>query len=350
MKSSCLAVRLSIWLELIIFFSVALALDALINSPSIRYSDVSPHPFWIPVLLCSVHYGTREGWLATVMATLVLLVGNIPIMSFGQDYYDYLFSISKNPLLWLIASTVLGELTLHKKAENSALGALVDSLQQASCRLTETNANLAAEYSRASQTLVDRTKSPIALLQSIPTLFGLSITEVLQGLDNSVKNLFDPESFAVFRFSREALVPLHLDETGRRLSALMETTQGLELRKILSTRRQLLSIANPSHQSLLKGIGLFAAPLWDEHGGKVYGILLINNMRFEEVNSLTLAELALLCECANKSLSFTAHHERQLAAKNEVNRVSEWHSQIDGKRVITGGHTRAVPSKRLLQN
>lgn len=338
MASSCLGVRLSIWLELIVFFSVTLVLDALINSPSIRYSDVSPHPFWIPVLLCSVHYGTREGLLATVMATIILLVGNIPIMSFGQDYYDYLFSISKNPLLWLIASTVLGELTLHKKAENAALGAQVESLQRSSSRLTEANANLAAEYSRASQTLVDRAKSPIALLQSIPTLFGLSASEVLQGLDNSVKNLFDPESFAVFRFSREALVPLCLDETSRRLSALMETTQGLELRKTLSTRKQLLSIANPSHQLLLKGIGLFAAPLWDEHEGKVYGILLINSMKFEDVHSVTLAELALLCECANKSLSFTAHHKRQLATKNEINRVSEWHSQMDGKRVIAGGN------------
>jgi len=338
MRSSCLGVRLSIWLELIVFFSVALVLDALTNSPSIRYSDVSPHPFWIPVLLCSVHYGTREGWLATVMATLALLIGNMPIMSFGQDYYDYLFSISKNPLLWLIASTILGELTLRKKAENSALGAQVDNLQRASCRLTETNANLAAEYSRASQTLVDRAKSPIALLQSIPTLFGLSVSEVLQGLDHSVKNLFDPESFAVFRFSREALVPLHLDETSRRLSVLMETTQGLELRKTLSTRRQLLSIANPSHQLLLKGIGLFAAPLWDEHGG-MHGMLLINSMKFEDVHSVTLAELALLCECANKSLSFTAHHQRQLATKNEVNRALEWHSQMNDRRKIARGNT-----------
>ena len=337
MSSFCLGVRLSIWLELIVFFSVMLMLDRLINTSAIRYSDISPHPFWIPVLLCSVHYGTREGWLATIMATLALLIGNMPIMSFGQDYYDYLFSISKNPLLWLIVSTILGELTLFKKAENAALSAQIDHLQQAFYRLTETNANLAAEYSRASQTLVDRAKSPIALLQSIPTLFGLSVSEVLQGLDNSVKNLFDPESFIVFRCSREALVPLRLDETSRRLAALMETTQGLKLRKTLFSQKKLLSIANPSHQVLLKGIGFFAAPLWDEHGGTVYGILLINSMKFEDVHSVTLAELALLCECANKSLSFTVHHKRQLAAKNEAQRISEWHSPIDGKRVIAGG-------------
>lgn len=312
-----LGVRILVWMELVVFFAAALVLDAFINEPAIRFSDVSPHPFWIPVLLCSVYYGTKEGWLATFMASVVLLWDNVPTLSFGQEYYDYLFLIGKTPLLWLIASTVLGELALQQKSKILALRAMLDKAHSVADALTNKNAVLAREYSRASQILVDRAKSPIALLQSIPTLFGLSTNEVLQGLDNSVRNLFDPEAFAVLRFTRGTLVPLHNDDNSRHLLALMETTQGIALRKRLMADKKLLSIADPAAQPLLQGVGLFAAPLWDEHSGKVFGMLLINAMKFEDVHAVTLAELTLLCECANKSLSFTVHHERQSTARSE---------------------------------
>ena len=58
-----LGLRVSALVETLLFLAVALLVDSLLGAGD-RFSEISPHPFWIIVLLVSTYYGTNEG-LAT---------------------------------------------------------------------------------------------------------------------------------------------------------------------------------------------------------------------------------------------------------------------------------------------
>ena len=67
-------------------------------------ASVTLSPFWVPVLLLAVQYGTMTGLAAAVAATAVsLTLGEEPPL---EDYYAHFLNLWRNPMLWLAA--VLG--------------------------------------------------------------------------------------------------------------------------------------------------------------------------------------------------------------------------------------------------
>ncbi|HHS83456.1 MAG TPA: hypothetical protein ENK38_00820, partial [Gammaproteobacteria bacterium] len=111
-----LGVRRSALVEIGLFFVLAILLDQFIfDADSFWY--VTPHPFWLIILLVTVQYGTAEGVLAALASTVVLLAVGIPEQTLNQDLYDYLFSIVRRPLMWFVAAVLLGELRMRHLRE-----------------------------------------------------------------------------------------------------------------------------------------------------------------------------------------------------------------------------------------
>ncbi|OYW12907.1 MAG: hypothetical protein B7X02_03205, partial [Rhodospirillales bacterium 12-54-5] len=95
-----------------------------------RFINTNPHPFWIPVLLIAVQYGTAEGLMAAFLACLFFLVGNIPAQPEGMDHYDYLYLLMINPILWVVAGWGLGELRQRHVRERDVLIKEINESQQ----------------------------------------------------------------------------------------------------------------------------------------------------------------------------------------------------------------------------
>ena len=124
-----LGIRLSALVEIIGGLALLTLIDAAFFAGD-RFWAVNPHPFWIIVLLMAAQYGTAEGLLAAVMATLFYLVGNVPPAQEGVNHYDWIFSLSINPVLWLIAGWILGELRQRHIRERSHLQRELEEAQQ----------------------------------------------------------------------------------------------------------------------------------------------------------------------------------------------------------------------------
>jgi len=67
-------IRQIVIIELFVIYAVLLLIDYLFFQGS-RFSEVNPHPFWIPVLLIASQYGLREGVISAVIAMTLLLMG-----------------------------------------------------------------------------------------------------------------------------------------------------------------------------------------------------------------------------------------------------------------------------------
>src|SRR3954471_17355116 len=65
-------VPVSALLQLAGFFVVALMIDHAFLDGN-RFAGVQPHPFWIPVVLLSLQFGTNAGVLAVLTAGICLL-------------------------------------------------------------------------------------------------------------------------------------------------------------------------------------------------------------------------------------------------------------------------------------
>ena len=115
-----LGLRRSAWLEIALFIAAALLLDQFVFSGA-RFWDVAPHPFWILIVLVSAQYGTNEGLVATLVASAVLLAGNLPVQHIDQDLYAYIFEISWRPMMWLVAAVVVGEISSRHLRERERL-------------------------------------------------------------------------------------------------------------------------------------------------------------------------------------------------------------------------------------
>jgi hypothetical protein len=102
---------LSSWRMLIL---ETLALLALMAAMRHWFSGVveipgMPHPYWIPVLLASSHYGVTGGMIATAAASVVYLFELSP-QSAAQDFYAYARMAAVQPTAWLATALVLGGL------------------------------------------------------------------------------------------------------------------------------------------------------------------------------------------------------------------------------------------------
>ncbi len=135
--TTILGIRSSALLEIALFLIGMLVLDfVLFDAPHTRFFATCLHPFWIIVLLVSAQYGTKEGLVAAIASSAVLLIGNMPEQTINQDMYDYLFLVAKTPLSWLVAAVILGELRQKHIRERAELQQSLADSQEREDRIT----------------------------------------------------------------------------------------------------------------------------------------------------------------------------------------------------------------------
>ena len=95
------------FVEIVLILGAIAGIDALGLLP-VRLANIQPHPFWIPILLSAALYGRLLGVVTVALATVLDASLNWPSLASQTDLYSYLVEVSQNPILWLLAVSVLG--------------------------------------------------------------------------------------------------------------------------------------------------------------------------------------------------------------------------------------------------
>jgi hypothetical protein len=98
--------------ELLVLVSLIMALGWLV--PGLDVASLQPSPYWIPILLLSLQYGTVAGLLAAAVATCLYAFNGFPEQSIGENLFAYFLRIWASPMLWIGVAVLLGQFRLRQ--------------------------------------------------------------------------------------------------------------------------------------------------------------------------------------------------------------------------------------------
>lgn len=191
-RRAVLGVPVAALVEIVLLLGAALLCDALFLGGK-RFHSWSHHPFWIPVLLAAVQYGTNAGLFAALAATLAILAGHIPPQTLFQDRFAWLSGMVHLPLLWFVAAVVLGELRMRHIRATQALRQELGEASRRENVLAEAYRRLNTAKDALETRLASQMRTSLALYEAAKAIEKLDPAEVLLGVSKLVKSVMNPQ-------------------------------------------------------------------------------------------------------------------------------------------------------------
>lgn len=308
-----LGVRRSAILEIFIFLAIVLSLD-FISVDHSRFMDVSPHPFWIILLLICVQYGTNEALFCAAVISAVLLVGNLPEHLITETIYDYLFKVTYLPFLWIGTAVILGELRTRQIHEQQEYEKDLAQANKEKETITEAYYRLKVLKESLETRLASEMRSAISIYEAAKSLEGISQSKIIIAIEDIVVTAMGPKKFSVYAIGSDGFEPLVCygwednDRYTRRFN-----TESVLYEQIVG-RKRAVCVINETDERILSGEGVLAGPLIDTSSGKVFGMLKIEELGFMELNMSNIETFRVLCEWIGAAYSTAGKYQ---AAKDD---------------------------------
>jgi hypothetical protein len=282
--------------ELVLFLGVFCGAQYL-TTGSVTALEMSPHPFWIPVLLLSVQYGTVEGLCAVLISGVVMWMSGLPEQTPDEEFNNYVLRVAAEPAMWGLAAIVFGFLRDRQKEElNSLQQILAETYKQRD--LISAHCDKLRRRNRTLQRHIARTRSwsiPAAY-EAVQKVRSIPVEEISQPLTTCMDMLIGADKFSVFTLSERCLrLVLHkgwITEDEWRTDFYPED----RLYEAMLLEKRALSRNRARDVLTLQRQGIFAFPLVCSMTGGVIGMLKVEAISQHEITSETEPNLRFLTE------------------------------------------------------
>lgn len=280
--------------EIGLFFAIVLAVDFGLFDGA-RFWDVKPHPFWIIVVLVSVQYGANEGLMAAALASVVLVAGNLPDQTFGQDLYDYWIGIGLRPAMWIGTSQLLGQLRDRQIRERSGLQARLSELTRQSEVITESFNDLKRAKASLEARIARQFRTVITTYRAAQAMDVIDEDKLLAGIEDLVAAILAPRKFSIWHLAPSGFVVTRTHGWKPDEPRSKELSLDHAVARHLLGRGSSLAVSRREDERLLQGEGLMAGALTDIDTGEIVGMLKIEDTSFLDFNIYTLENFNILC-------------------------------------------------------
>ncbi|MCE7796315.1 hypothetical protein LWE61_07030 [Sphingobium sufflavum] len=281
------AVRIGV--ELLVMIVLLLVIDRLWGGQD-GFVGFQPNPYWLPVLVMAVTYGSWAGLAAAGAATLAWLATNGVDANRG-DYFDYMFAISLPPLLWYTAAVILGEatdsrkrsirrLTMGKQVAKRNMDRLIDAFH----KLAQNNRVLQLRIATEDRTVSEA----LALAARLPHATGLERQGILRAM---VTMACHSDNFTCYRLQSGRAWPVLFGDGCHQQQRPLPDALSAALRE----RRTIIHAAIPADRPLLSDVGLLAIPLVARgEEPRLEGVLILHHLPFATLGPHLNADMAAL--------------------------------------------------------
>ena len=287
--------------EMAFTFAALIALDWWLTGGT-GFARVQPNPYWLPVLMMALAYGTGPAILAAALAS-GLWLAHVHDDPGERDYLDHLFHLSLQPLLWFVVAGVIGEVTIMRTGRRDRLekrGRVATRnlarLTEAFATLSQTNRLLQVQIATEAHTVGHAIETAARLRAQDPAERRGAIAELIALAART-------SDFTCYRVTGgEARAWIRGPVTAGRRDTLLEP-----LMERVRRHHAIVHVANRSDRHVLDGIGVAAIALPDRKTGEVIGCLVLHTLPFEALNASRTAELAEIAAWLTPLLADMAH-------------------------------------------
>lgn len=288
-------VSLDAMLEVILFLGVLFCLDAFFGSGD-RFIGVEPHPLWIILLLVLFQYSINEAFITIVLMCIFLYAWNLPHQLATQSIFDYYFSLSIRPFLWLATTIVLGGLKLKNDQKLVDMQEGFNDAKEKERVISDSFTKLKGTNRVLELRLSEELGSAIKIYKAAVTLEDLAPDNQIDGVNKIVASILNPEKFSIYIRSEDGLTLSSNYAWDANDKFLKKFDKNSEIYKAIVGEKRILVAFNDTSELLLNHEGIIAGPLIDSNTGEVFGMLKIEKLTFQSLNLRTVQLFTLLCE------------------------------------------------------
>lgn len=287
--------RLDAILEVVTLLLILYFIDTFICSGN-RFITIEPHPLWFVLLLVLFQYSINEAFITIFLMCIFLYAWNLPQQLATQSLFEYYFSLSLRPLLWLGTAILLGGLKLKNSFKFYELQQELDEAKLKEKVISDSFTKLKGTNRVLELRLSEELGSAIKIYKAAVTLEDLAPDNQIDGVNKIVASILSPEKFSIYILSEDGLTlnsSYAWDPTDQYLKKFDKNS---ELYKAIVGEKRVLAAFNETSELVLNHEGIVAGPLIDSNTGEVFGMLKIEKMTFQSLNLRTVQLFTLLCE------------------------------------------------------
>ncbi len=304
-----LGVRVSAILEVLVLVGLVLLIDR-IWGPGDRFAGLKPHPLWIPVLLAATYYGTREALWAAAVGTVALLWGQFPARMAGEGGYVWLLRAVREPMLWLVAAVVLGEIRDAFRRRSVLMQEALDTARDRARGLSLACDRLTRQKEHLEERVADQSVTVHAMYSASRAIERDGVGDVLVGVTELVRTALNPKKFSLYLLDG-TLLDAAVSEgwvAGDRFARRFDPSSPL-FRAVVSERRQ-VAVTQPNDEPFLRDEGILAGPIVNGDTSEVIGMLKIESMDFLDLHAASIQNFHVLCAWIGAAITQAHRGER----------------------------------------
>ncbi|MEM1003374.1 MAG: hypothetical protein AAGH46_12075 [Bacteroidota bacterium] len=286
--------RLCAILEVTLFYSLFIAYDYIYGDGH-RMVGTELHPFWIPILIVSAHYGTLEGMIAAAIGTIFLYANNVPEQNVSESLFQYQIHLTLVPLLWFFFAFVLGEIRSKIIYDKYKLELVAYKQQVYADEIAQSYEELRVRH----ETLLSHVTTEKATLSKV--------VEVLKDMERAspgsilanswpvIQFAVNPEKYSIYAVGTGGLEVVFAEGWGDEEPYSRRFSKDTEIYKYMTNEKKTLCIINSNERSILKDQGVLAAPLLNPNNDEVFGMIKIEMVDILDLNISMINTFKMVC-------------------------------------------------------
>lgn len=275
--------------ELAVIVLAIVAVDWLL--PDQDLSDIGPNPYWLPVLLMSLHYGTVSGLLAAGVGIAMTMLPGIPEQGVGENHFAFLLRIWAQPILWIAVAVLLGQFRIRQISAKRELARQVQELTAQRQALADYSTNLRMRCEAVERKIAGRDDAPSVELLAAMADLGRPDADLQSALSRLMQLAAPGGSASVYLLDGAWLRKVagsDADAAGLRAD---EFTAVHPLHRAMVERGEAVSVLAAEHEAILAGEGVAAVPIRSGGDGATVGMLKLDTAAAGYVSGETLRAL-----------------------------------------------------------
>lgn len=247
-------------------------------------TDVQPHPFWLPVLLLSLQYGTVSGLLAAGTAIAATSLLGWSEQEIGENHFSYLLRIWAQPVLWLATALVLGQFRMRQIEMKQELARQVWELSAQRAALADYAGNLGQRCERLERAIATRRlPQGRVVLSALGQLGAATSAQAATRLATCLDLAFGPVSASVFVREGDGLRLAERHGWADDAAWATHFAADHALCRAVVGSGHSLSILRPAEEGDLAGQGIAAVPILAGLEARVVGMVKLETITPEEL-------------------------------------------------------------------